>query len=188
MRSRVFVAIAGIISILALVLSPTLSSSQEGPRKIPLQDHGFLNIRIPADWNMEVKEVSDKKIPPVLIMVPKKGAAFVLTVNVMWNPTSSKPADDAEIKRSVEEGGKAELPTSKEKDLIIRGLPGKGAKGYYIILSDKAPKPNEFEYVMKASAGVGNLVLGAIMLTHDKASKDIDFALEMLAGATQSDR
>jgi hypothetical protein len=58
--------------------------------------------------------------------------------------------------------------------------------GYFFSLTDKAPNPGEFRYMIRGGMAVGNLLLSTTILYRTEDSESVKDALSMLREAKQS--
>jgi hypothetical protein len=173
--------------ILLLILCGFISTaySDEVIKSIPLPGHGNLNLSISNEWNVNITQ-PESNLPPTIEITPTKGNKFTFLITPLWNAKNNEPFEDNKIKGLVESDGNKMLSDAVEKELKIKKISGKYAKGYYFMLTDKAPKPNEYKYCIRAGIGVGNLLLSVTLLTNDNNSKDIEKAIKMLTNASQT--
>jgi hypothetical protein len=86
----------------------------------------------------------------------------------MWRTWPAAPqAAAAEIKRLVEQNVERVKPKALEKELAIQEIRGASAVGYYISVTDRAPKAGEFKYMLQGTIRVGELLVTFTVLTHD---------------------
>ena len=77
------------------------------------------------------------------------------------------------------------LPSAVEQQANIQEVNGTDGKGYYFLLTDKAPKPGEYPYAVRAGIGVGDLLLSVTILSRSKNSEGITATIKALQEARQ---
>jgi hypothetical protein len=75
------------------------------------------------------------------------------------------------------------LPSAVEKQVEIQEFTGINGKGYHFLVTDKAPKPGEYPYAVRAGIGVGDLLLGVTILSRSKDSEGIALTIKALQTA-----
>lgn len=155
------------------------------PRRYPIPGHGDLELAVPLSWLDQIDQPPER-LPPTITFRPKSGNEFKVLITALWSASSEVGFNTAErIKPVVERAGNGLLSRSVETKLKIRALKGESATGYYYSLTDKAPKPGEFENLSQGAIGVGDLLLHFTILTHSKDSVPEQEALAMLQKAVQ---
>jgi hypothetical protein len=145
-----------------------------------------LVLMVPEGWTQTIKGPA---IAPTVTLSPRTQAGrradceLLITAVPVRDASFNKP--DA-LKRMVEASGKAMLDGSKEKTLEVAELKGEAASGYVFTLTDKAPKPGEFEFVTEGCMGVGDLLLTVTILHHQKDAPQRGVAMEIVKGARQT--
>lgn len=152
--------------------------------KIYVPNHGYLNLEMESNWFISINQ-PENNLPPTIEITTsdKKESMFLITV--LWNAENDKPQEADKIKSLVEKDGNELIKSAEEKTLTIKEIKGRKAYGFYFLLTDKAPKPGEFKYIVRSGVGVGNLLLSATFLSNNKDSEDIKKALIMLKNAEQ---
>ena len=176
---RLNVKAVTLILIFLLFGSSTYVFSNDLTRSIPLQGHGSLILKYPDSWK-EVITQSGQNMPPTIKLTSDKENQFELLITPLWNKNSNKPFEEEQIKELLEKDGKEMLPSAAEPVLAIETFKGTNAAGYYFVLTDKAPKPNEFKFCYRMGIKVGSLLLSVTLLSNDKDSEDIKSAFAVL--------
>ncbi len=158
---------------------------QRTERHYRIPSHGVLTMSVPISWHSETRQPPND-LPPTIAFRPEAGKYFEILITVIWSP-GQKPNFNSpeEIRKIVEKSGNEILHTGVETELNLHELKGSDTSGYYYTLTDKAPKPGEFEYVTQGDLGVGDLLLIFTILTHAKESEIIKDVLEMLINTKQ---
>jgi hypothetical protein len=150
-------------------------------------DVHVLTLDVPYGWQDEIQQ--PKGDPgPTIVFRPEKMPASDILVTPMWSPQQEEGFNSAQrIREILEEGGRAALAESVEKELTFRKLQGNSGTGWYFTLTDKAShtKPGEYKYMTQGGIGVGHLLVMFTIFTNDKDSADIPAALEMFGHAVQ---
>jgi hypothetical protein len=77
------------------------------------------------------------------------------------------------------------LPGAVEQQVVIQEFKGVYGTGYYFLVTDKAPKPGEYPYAVRAGVGVGDLLLSVTVLSRLKNSEGITSTIKALQKARQ---
>lgn len=139
----------------------------------PLPDHGILKLSVPKKWKHFVKQ-PPQSLPPTIILMPNSGDEFKVLITPLWSTGHDPDYNKPQRIRSLINGELSHmLPGAVEKQVKINEVKGVYGSGYYFLLTDKAPKPGEYLYVIRAGIGVGNLLLSVTILSRDKKSEGI---------------
>ena len=148
-----------------------------------IQNHGLLKLTIPSSWKDQFKQVA-KTIPPTIRLIPPSNEKAIALITIIWNRDKVKDFNSPEnIKNLVVNTGQHLLKQSVEKKLTLQEIKGKTSAGYYYILTDKAPKPDEYKYLSQGGIGTGDLLLVFSILYNDKNSEFPKTSLQILRKA-----
>jgi hypothetical protein len=163
----------------------TSSVGEQGIRRFPIAGSGSLELRVPPSWRSDVDR-SPAGLPPTITFHPASGRDFEILITPL--PLRNRDLRNPDVlRRRVEDEGRGHLPTAMEDRVVLGEIRGPAAFGYSYSLTDKAPKPGEYEFMTRASVVVGNLVLSATILSHTKDPQSVRDALSMLQGSRQTD-
>ncbi len=155
------------------------------PQRFMLPDHGTLVLNVPATWRAALR-TPPGAYPPTIGMTPVSGEKFDLVLSVSWSKTSRTDAPRPEdVRVLIEKSGKAALPQAVEKTVKVQEFGSKAKRGYYVALTHKAPRPDQFRHMTQGAIGEGNLLLGFTLLTNNPKAIDRGAVLTMLASAKQ---
>jgi hypothetical protein len=90
-----------------------------------------------------------------------------------------------EVRVLIERTGQAGLAQAVEKTVKVHEFGSSGKKGYYISLTHKAPKPDQYRHMTQGAIGEGNLLLGFTLLMNNPKAVDQQSILAMLSSAKQ---
>lgn len=182
---RAFNRFVTVVLFLGVNLSIIAHAVDTTIRSYPIPKHGVLELAVPPSWIDSFQQPSGD-LPPTIQFVPKTGTQFQLLITPVW---SVKPGENinepTELKALINDIGRTLLPTAVEKDLNVLELQRGDSRGYYYILTDKAPKPGEYQYMAQGAIGIGDLQLSFTLLLNAKDSDEQRSALDMLIGAKQ---
>jgi hypothetical protein len=182
-RRTMFVMVLCLISAVSAAAHAESVSRQ---RSFALPNHGELLLSVPAAWKQAVRQ-PPRDLPPTITFTPAKGDDFVVFVTPLWSvkndPTFNKPEN---VRRLMEENLGRMLPGSVEQKASLQEFAGVYGKGYFFFLTDKAPKPGEYPYAVRAGLGVGGLLLSATVLCRSKNSEGITSTIRALQKARQA--
>lgn len=165
-------------------VAPTLAV--ENPiREYALYGHGTLELNVPASW-LERVHRPPEELPPTIELTPDRNQPILLMITPLWNMTGDPAVVSIEtVYRLVDQDRRGLQERSAEKELVMEPLEGSHAKGYYFKATDKAPKPGEHKYLIRAGLLVGNLLVSATILSHSKESAWVNQAMSVLRSARQ---
>jgi len=149
----------------------------------PLQNHTGLVLPVPDDWKEEIRSArSDGS--QALFFTPQNGTAFAVAVTpiVAMKDGSTLP-DTAAIRGLVSASAQRLASRTVEKQLSIRPIIGPSCKGYYFLVTDRAPAPGEWKYLTKGIARVGGINVAFDILTNDGQEAVAKAALDMIRHA-----
>lgn len=176
------VPITVFIAVLALAWFSPADAEDKTPREFAVENHGVLEFSAPKSWKMTTRP-AQKDMPSAIELSPGSGRAFMLLIMPMWSPTGDASFNSQEKMKQLMEAEKKHLaPRAEESDLLIDSFGGPQVKGFYVFASDKAPRPGEFKYLVRACAAVGDLMLSVTFLSNEKESEAMDDALALLRG------
>lgn len=158
------------------------SSNEEnnGPAVYNNPGYGQLNFRVPADWKSKFEKSPEKRTETITFS-PRSGNSFMLMIDPLVQKEQKIDFQNQEIMRKqVEQLGNSFLPHARETQLNIREAKGRYSTFYYFSLTDKAPKPGEWECLTQGRIGVGIYLLHFTVLTHSLDAKEIQEAVQVL--------
>lgn len=157
-------------------------------RSFALPQHGKLALNVPSTWKQTVQRPSDD-LPPTITFTPAQGDEFQVLITPIWSWSPKK--DEAfnkpdKIKTQIENERNEMLPSAVEKEVPIKEFKSVDGTGFYFLLTDKAPKPGEYPYAVRAGVGVGDLSLSVTVLSRSKDAEGITATIKALQEARQS--
>jgi hypothetical protein len=175
-----------VLNVTFLVASITFAVEPKTIKKYPVSEHGVLELNVPTTWQVKVN-TDQENMPPIIIFRPAKGDDFQVSITVLWSKTGEKNFNSPEkIRMLVERDGHNILPKAVETKLVVQQMRGVHNIGYFFSLTDKAPNPGEFRYMIRGGMAVGNLLLSTTILYRTEDSESVKDALSMLREAKQS--
>lgn len=154
-------------------------------REFALPKHGKLVLNLPATWKYQLAQ-PPQDLPPTIKLSPAEGDDFEVLITPLWNfskdPAAAKPVD---VKSLMAEELQKTLPSAVEKTVDLQEFKAKDGTGYYYFMTDKAPKPGEYPYMVRASVVVGELDLSVTVLCRTKDSAGIAQTIKALGDAQQ---
>ncbi len=161
------------------------TDSGDRHRSFALPQHGKLTLNVPSAWIQSVRQPSGD-MPPTITFSPDKGDEFNVLITPLWSPRNDSTFNKPEKVRSlIDSDLRGMLPSAVEQQASIQEFKGFYGKGYYFILTDRAPKPGEYPYVVRAGVGVGDLLLSVTVLCRSKDSDGIALTIKALQQARQ---
>jgi hypothetical protein len=139
-----------------------------------------LTLGVPGNW-AESPEPAQADAPLAISFGPPAGRAFQVLVSVI--PQRNGRPD---VRAIVERSGRALLASAMEDRLVLEELRGAQVDGYFFRLTDQAPKPDEYKYVVQGAVRLADLLLTFTILTNQPDAPEAETALEMLRAAETS--
>jgi len=161
------------------------SASGNQRRSFTLPQHGTLTLGVPTTWKQTVRQPPGD-LPPTLTFSPDKGDGFKVLITPLWSPNKDPNFNKPDKVRSlIDNELKGMLPSAVEQEVVIQEFKGVYGTGYYFLVTDKAPKPGEYPYVVRAGAGIGDLLLSVTVLCRSKKSEGIISTIKAIQEARQ---
>ncbi|MBI2267478.1 MAG: hypothetical protein HYU64_20305 [Armatimonadetes bacterium] len=160
--------------------------TESGDRQLSfsIPQHGELILSVPGSWKQSAGRPMG--IFPTIVFSPPKGDAFEVSITPLWSPKNDPTFNRPEkVKNMIESDLRSMLSQAVEKDAKVQEFAGISGKGCYFLLTDKAPKPGEHPYAMRAGIGVGDLLLSVTILSRSKNSEGITATIKALQEAWQ---
>jgi hypothetical protein len=155
------------------------------PRSYSIPRHGKLILNLPDSWKQHIDR-SHKDLPSTIELTPNKGDEFIVLITPLYgapaSPDFNKPPG---LKRLITGDLEQMLPSAVEKEIAIQEFKGVDSAGYYFFVTDKAPKPGDYPFAVRAIAGVGDLLLSVTVLCRTKDSAAITATVKALQEVRQ---
>ncbi|MBI5584712.1 MAG: hypothetical protein HY892_12920 [Deltaproteobacteria bacterium] len=145
---------------------------------------GYLRLAVPDGWKAEFQRPITEEAPTI-IFLPPKGDAFKLLLTVQWDGKVDPDFNSSSrIKALLEKEWQEMAPSIKETRLEAKAIQGTFAKGFYFLATDKEPQPGDYEYLLRAGAGFGKLLLSATLVFQEKNSPVVLDTVHLLGSAS----
>ncbi|HYY61878.1 MAG TPA: DUF4034 domain-containing protein, partial [Burkholderiales bacterium] len=168
----------------ALWVSINAWAAGDGPveHRYPLAEQGYLVLQVPKDWRDRVSW-RHLLMPPTIIFAPASGEPFQVLVTPIWpSNAADKPKLD-ELKRDVAAAAEKAKSQAAEKTLPLVAVKGGTTSGYFFAATDRAPKADEFKYIVQGMLGLEQLRVSFTVLTNEGRKSVPAEALAMLREA-----
>jgi hypothetical protein len=103
-----------------------------------------------------------------------------LLVMLSGHVAASDAGIDAAMRSMVDDNAKEFLGTSVQKSLPVEAFKDGATHGYEVCATDRAPKPDEWKYVCKGMAAMGDLVVGYTVLYNEPGRRQAERAVKAL--------
>jgi hypothetical protein len=154
-------------------------------RSFALPRHGTLFLNVPGTWKQSVRQPPGD-LPPTITLSPDQGDEFKVLITPLWSPKKDPAFNKPDKVRSlIDNDLRGMLPSAVEQEVAIQEFKGVYGTGYYFLVTDKALKPGEYPYVVRAGAGIGDLLLSVTVLSRLKTSEGITATIKAVQGARQ---
>lgn len=147
--------------------------------RILVPDLGVLKLYCPKDWEIVVESPKQQGYP-LLVTIMSQKDHFLIMLSMFWYAEQGQKRNMDEIKEQVVIRGNELLESSVETELIIYEFIGEQSRGYYFILTDKAPKADEWEFLYQGALQVDDVFLLVTFLSHERESDYVENGLNML--------
>lgn len=170
--------------------SPSASSQSSADkfadRSFPVPQHGNLVLSLPESWRQDIRQPSEAA-PPTIVLAPRHGDDFKVMITPLWSPKNEPGFNSPQVmKRLVSSDLAGMLPSAVEREVPLQEIQGRYGTGYHFFVTDKAPRPGEYPYAMRAGIGVGDLMLSVTVLCRTRDSEGLQQTLRALRGAVQT--
>jgi hypothetical protein len=174
-----------VVSFVLLVAGPAFAQ-ELSLRNFPVPQHGVLKLQVPKAWKDRVSQPPGSPAPTIALTSGGQ-EAFEVLLSPMWRTWPAAPqAASAEVKRLVEQSAARMKPKAVEKELAIQEIKGAADVGYYFSVTDPAPKPGEFKYMLQGMIRVGELLVVFTVLTQDGGDSVRRQALALVQSAAHT--
>ena len=107
------------------------------------------------------------KCIPHLTFFPGQGDEFEVLITPLWNSRKDQSFNKPEnVKTLIDKDLSSMLPGAVETEVPVQQFKRADGIGYYFLVTDRAPKPGEYPYVVRAVVGVDDLLLSVTILRH----------------------
>ena len=179
-------ALCGYLLLTGAFLNATdgaFAAESASERRYRLFQHGTFVLSVPRAWTEDVRQPPGG-LPPTITFSSPRLPRFLVLVTPIWSRKSVTPENDpARIRALVEDAAAAVASSAVESTLPLLELSGSSGTGYYFSATDRAPKPDEFEFLTQGAIAVRDLAVTFTILTNEKESQAVPQALKMLQNA-----
>ena len=173
-----------LLSILASSLLSGLCIAQQTDhewRSYAVPGYGYFSIEVPASWKEEIRP-SDANLPPTIILRAKKDGGFELLLTPI-PPQEDKQPSLGKLEASLMEAGAKYLASARQETLTLEKLEGEQATGRYFLLTERDPRPGEYQSVISGGLLTGPIVVSFTLLLHDPQAEYVKDALRVVKSA-----
>lgn len=144
---------------------------------------GQMKLQLPVDWAEETKSPKPGA-PLTLAFRPLQGARFLIRIMVSWNENpGSSFNSDGRLQEIAMAAGNQFLPRSVERQLKLQEIQGESVRGYYFLLTDKAPRAGDYEVMAQGAASLGDALILFTYLGYPGGDAELQKLLSMLRSA-----
>lgn len=136
------------------------------------QISGTLHFSTPEAWKMTLLH---EPATMVQLSTPNDSQAGIQVIHL----DCALEAADSQLRTVAQRIGLEHLPQAVENSLALHLLEGPKVRGFYFTLTDKAPLPDEWEFLTVGILHVGDAVWFATLLSHEKEGQDFHDALNL---------
>lgn len=166
-------------------LTAAQNASADQRHSFELPEHGKLILVVPDTWKQAVRQPSGD-LPPTITLSPATEDEFQILITPLWSlkkdPTFNQPA---KVRNLIDNDLRVMSSSAVEKQVVLQEFKGDYGIGYYFLLTDKAPRPGAFPYVVRAGVAVGDLLLSVTVLCRSKTSEGFLTIIKALQKARQ---
>jgi len=167
------------VSVLVMLSVVVNSARADGhAESYQVAGHGALLLSLPEGWQSEVQQPADDA-PPTIVLTPKTGAPFQVSITPVWSMQGSISTDDQFLLASTEAAAAEAQPRTLQDKLAVIKFVGASSHGYYF----SATTPSEYLCLARGIVRVGELVLTFTVLTNKGQSEIVRNALQLVGAA-----
>jgi hypothetical protein len=169
-----------------LLVAGSAFAQELGLRSFPVPEHGAFKLQVPKSWKDKVSPTAGSTAPTITFTGSGQ-EKFEMLLTPTWRTWPANPrAAAAEIWLLVQQNAERLKPKAVEKELPPQEISGASSAGYYISVTDPAPKPGEYKYLMQGTVRVGELLVRFTVLTNDGGDSIRRQALALVQSATHA--
>src|SRR5262245_44168371 len=166
-RAMIATCTRSLVVSFVLLVAGSAFAQELGLRSFPVPEHGVFKLQVPKSWKDKVSPTSGSTAPTITFTGGGQ-QAFEMLLTTTWRTWPANPqAAAAEIWLLVQQNAERLKPRVVEKELPPQELRGASGAGYYISVTDPAPKPGEYKYMTQGTVRVGELSVKFTLLTND---------------------
>jgi hypothetical protein len=155
---------------------------------IALPDGDELWLTIPAAWNQKF-DSPRKNMPPGVWLTPRQGPTFnVLITPLSGTALGAAMTDENKLRAIVTSSSRNALAKSVEMTIPVHDLTGPDVHGFYYFATDRAPKPDEWKYLIQGMINIDAAPFAFTILTNDGQEAIAKAALELIRSASYHTR
>jgi hypothetical protein len=152
-------------------------------RTYNLPNKQSITFNVPSNWRDDIQSPSPN-LPPTIHFTASslEGENFDILITVLWKAPKANLdfATLIETKAVVQQSLDHIASDVVEKNVQLKSI-GNPIMGYYFSVTDKAPKPGEYEYLSQGAVRKDNIECVFTILTHTSDSIVVVQALTMLS-------
>ena len=185
-RSSTPLLLALLVFIGAVAPPETRGTEQASATRFSVGPNGALALRLPEAWKPKIKKFEAKKegnAGLALNFESPEPAGWAVLFSGFWNYNSPRRFSADELKAQVAGLGAKYADQAAEPSPEVREIHGDGVTGYFISMTDKEPKPSEYEYLSQGVVRVGEMTIAFTVLSNGNPEPTLGKALSMLSTA-----
>lgn len=185
-RSSTALILTLFVLIGAVAAPGTRGTEQASATKFSVGPNGALALQLPEAWKPKIKKFEAKKegnAGLALNFQSPEPAGWAVLFSGFWNYSSPRPFSADELKAQVAGLGAKYADQAAQPSPEVREIRGDGVTGYFISMTDKQPKPSEYEYLSQGVARVGEMTIAFTVLSNGNPEPTLGKALSMLSTA-----
>jgi hypothetical protein len=156
--------------------------AQSVEKSYPLRQ-GQMKLQLPADWAEETKSPKPGA-PLTLAFRPLQGARFLIRIVASWDENAGGSFNsDGRLQEITMAAGNQFLPRAVEKQLKLQEIKGESVRGYYFLLTDKAPRAGDYEVMAQGAASLDGALILFTYLGYPGGEAELQKLLSVLRGA-----
>jgi hypothetical protein len=181
------VCVIAVIVAASFASAPFASAAKEqGEAHLKIFKHGDLVVTVPPSWAATSKWGVRRTSPPTMRLTgPGHPLEVLITPLVSEGDPSFNSAE--QVHKSANKTGQQMLGDAKEASIELQELTGAKGPAFYYTLTEKETPAGAYEYLTNAFIGVGDLLVTATILHHQKDSAAFQQALNVLRSIDQPD-
>jgi hypothetical protein len=177
-------AVVGLLVTTCLITGGIKEICAQSAVKLYPVRQGQLKLQVPAAW-AEERQSSTPGGPLSLTFRPAPGGRFLIRAKISWDEKAvGNFNSDARLQEIAMAAGSQFLPRAVEKQLKLNDVRGDFLRGYYFVLTDKAPLSGDYEIMAQGAAALGEVLILFTYLGYPGGETELQRLIEALRSAS----
>ena len=175
------------VALLCLMISGAAlaAGSPASERRFKIPDRGELVLRIPVEWNAQLRPSRFKHRPPTIIFTPAAGTPFKFLVSAIHPKRRDDPSRSEEDDRAfVAQAADRAKGRAVDEDIPVVEFKASSGLGFYFSSKDRIAQDGEFKFLTEGVVRLDDLSVTFTILTNEGQEPIVEQALAALKAAS----